>query len=60
VVPGEDWARIFETNVMSGVRLSCAYMPRICALCAVEIKTLHPDIVDGDQSKYALHGRGVA
>jgi hypothetical protein len=46
--------------VMSGVRLSCAYMPRICALCAVEIKTLHPDIVDGDQSKYALHGRGVA
>jgi NAD(P)-dependent dehydrogenase (short-subunit alcohol dehydrogenase family) len=29
VVPGEDWARIFETNVMSGVRLSRAYMPRI-------------------------------
>jgi len=26
-IPDADWARIFETNVMSGVRLSRAYMP---------------------------------
>src|SRR4029079_6124383 len=25
--PDEDWKRLFETNVMSGVRLSRAYMP---------------------------------
>jgi NAD(P)-dependent dehydrogenase (short-subunit alcohol dehydrogenase family) len=26
-IPDEDWSRFFETNVMSGVRLSRAYMP---------------------------------
>jgi NAD(P)-dependent dehydrogenase (short-subunit alcohol dehydrogenase family) len=26
-IPDEDWTRFFETNVMSGVRLSRAYMP---------------------------------
>ena len=26
-IPDEDWSRIFEVNVMSGVRLSRAYMP---------------------------------
>src|SRR5262245_47204689 len=26
-VPDADWQRFFETNVMSGVRLSRAYMP---------------------------------
>jgi len=26
-IPDEDWTRIFETNVMSGIRLSRAYMP---------------------------------
>ena len=26
-IPDEDWKRLFETNVMSGVRLSRAYMP---------------------------------
>jgi NAD(P)-dependent dehydrogenase (short-subunit alcohol dehydrogenase family) len=26
-IPDEDWARFFEVNVMSGVRLSRAYMP---------------------------------
>jgi NAD(P)-dependent dehydrogenase (short-subunit alcohol dehydrogenase family) len=26
-IPDADWARFFETNVMSGVRLSRAYMP---------------------------------
>jgi NAD(P)-dependent dehydrogenase (short-subunit alcohol dehydrogenase family) len=26
-IPDEDWTQIFETNVMSGVRLSRAYMP---------------------------------
>ena len=26
-IPDEDWNRFFETNVMSGVRLSRAYMP---------------------------------
>src|SRR5215467_12017962 len=25
-IPDEDWARLFEVNVMSGVRLSRAYM----------------------------------
>jgi NAD(P)-dependent dehydrogenase (short-subunit alcohol dehydrogenase family) len=26
-IPDEDWSRFFETNVMSGVRLSRAYLP---------------------------------
>ena len=26
-IPDEDWSRFFEVNVMSGVRLSRAYMP---------------------------------
>jgi NAD(P)-dependent dehydrogenase (short-subunit alcohol dehydrogenase family) len=26
-IPDEDWSRFFEVNVMSGVRLSLAYMP---------------------------------
>src|SRR5689334_19045279 len=26
-IPDADWTRFFETNVMSGVRLSRAYMP---------------------------------
>jgi len=26
-IPDEDWTRLFETNVMSGVRLSRAFMP---------------------------------
>lgn len=26
-IPDEDWARFFQTNVMSGVRLARAYMP---------------------------------
>jgi NAD(P)-dependent dehydrogenase (short-subunit alcohol dehydrogenase family) len=26
-IPDEDWTRIFETNVMSGIRLSRAYLP---------------------------------
>jgi NAD(P)-dependent dehydrogenase (short-subunit alcohol dehydrogenase family) len=28
-IPDEDWFRFFETNVMSGVRLSRAYLPRM-------------------------------
>ncbi len=28
-IPDEDWTRFFETNVMSGVRLSRAYLPRM-------------------------------
>jgi len=28
-IPDEDWTRFFETNVMSGVRLSRAYMPEM-------------------------------
>lgn len=28
-IPDADWTRFFETNVMSGVRLSRAYMPRM-------------------------------
>jgi NAD(P)-dependent dehydrogenase (short-subunit alcohol dehydrogenase family) len=28
-IPDEDWMRIFETNVMSGVRLSRHYLPRM-------------------------------
>lgn len=28
-IPDADWARFFETNVMSGVRLSRAYMPEM-------------------------------
>jgi NAD(P)-dependent dehydrogenase (short-subunit alcohol dehydrogenase family) len=31
-IPDEDWRRFFETNVMSGVRLSRAYMPRMLEL----------------------------
>ncbi len=30
-IPDEDWTRFFETNVMSGVRLSRAYMPGMLA-----------------------------
>jgi NAD(P)-dependent dehydrogenase (short-subunit alcohol dehydrogenase family) len=30
-IPDEDWSRIFEINVMSGVRLSRAYMPGMLA-----------------------------
>ena len=26
-IPDEDWFRFFETNVMSGVRLTCHYLP---------------------------------
>src|SRR5271154_5752927 len=26
-IPDEDWSRFFETNVMSGVRMSRAYLP---------------------------------
>src|SRR5205823_9287172 len=26
-IPDEDWTRFFEVNVMSGIRLSRAYMP---------------------------------
>jgi len=28
-IPDEDWLRFFETNVMSGVRLSRAYLPQM-------------------------------
>ena len=28
-IPDEDWQRFFETNVMSGVRLSRAYLPKM-------------------------------
>jgi NAD(P)-dependent dehydrogenase (short-subunit alcohol dehydrogenase family) len=28
-IPDEDWVRFFEVNVMSGVRLSRAYLPRM-------------------------------
>ncbi|MEN9689373.1 MAG: hypothetical protein RI998_1370 [Pseudomonadota bacterium] len=28
-IPDQDWTRFFETNVMSGVRLSRAYLPRM-------------------------------
>jgi NAD(P)-dependent dehydrogenase (short-subunit alcohol dehydrogenase family) len=28
-IPDADWARFFETNVMSGVRLSRAYLPKM-------------------------------
>jgi NAD(P)-dependent dehydrogenase (short-subunit alcohol dehydrogenase family) len=28
-IPDEDWSRFFEVNVMSGVRLSRAYLPRM-------------------------------
>ena len=28
-IPDEDWLRFFESNVMSGVRLSRAYLPRM-------------------------------
>jgi len=28
-IPDEDWHRFFETNVMSGVRLARAYMPKM-------------------------------
>jgi NAD(P)-dependent dehydrogenase (short-subunit alcohol dehydrogenase family) len=31
-IPDEDWARFFEVNVMSGVRLSRAYMQRMLKL----------------------------
>jgi NAD(P)-dependent dehydrogenase (short-subunit alcohol dehydrogenase family) len=30
-IPDQDWTHIFETNVMSGVRLSRAYMPGMLA-----------------------------
>ena len=30
-IPDEDWLRFFEVNVMSGVRLSRAYLPRMKA-----------------------------
>ncbi|NKC34326.1 SDR family NAD(P)-dependent oxidoreductase [Falsiroseomonas selenitidurans] len=30
-IPDEDWMRLFEVNVMSGVRLSRAYMPGMMA-----------------------------
>lgn len=30
-VPDADWTRFFETNVMSGVRLSRAYLPKMLA-----------------------------
>ena len=30
-IPDEDWSRFFETNVMSGVRLSRAYLPGMLA-----------------------------
>jgi NAD(P)-dependent dehydrogenase (short-subunit alcohol dehydrogenase family) len=30
-LPDSEWSRFFETNVMSGVRLSRAYMPRMLA-----------------------------
>jgi NAD(P)-dependent dehydrogenase (short-subunit alcohol dehydrogenase family) len=30
-IPDEDWERFFQTNVMSGVRLSRAYMPGMLA-----------------------------
>jgi NAD(P)-dependent dehydrogenase (short-subunit alcohol dehydrogenase family) len=30
-IPDEDWRRFFETNVMSGVRLARAYMPKMLA-----------------------------
>lgn len=30
-IPDEDWTRFFETNVMSGVRLSRAYLPGMLA-----------------------------
>jgi NAD(P)-dependent dehydrogenase (short-subunit alcohol dehydrogenase family) len=30
-IPDEDWLRFFETNVMSGVRLSRAYLPHMLA-----------------------------
>ena len=26
-IPDEDWSRFFDVNVMSGIRLSRAYMP---------------------------------
>ncbi|HWT84139.1 MAG TPA: SDR family oxidoreductase, partial [Myxococcales bacterium] len=28
-IPDEDWLRIFETNVLSGIRLSRHYLPRM-------------------------------
>lgn len=30
-IPDEDWMRFFETNVMSGVRLARAYLPKMLA-----------------------------
>src|SRR5260221_6850441 len=30
-IPDEDWLRFFETNVMSGVRLSRFYLPKMLA-----------------------------
>ena len=30
-IPDDDWTRIFEANVLSGVRLSRAYLPQMKA-----------------------------
>src|ERR1700676_99855 len=49
-IPDEDWSRFFEVNVMSGVRLSRAYLPRMLKaqlgphrLHLLRIRAEHPE-----------------
>ena len=68
--PDEDWTRFFEVNVMSGVRLSRAYLPgmqerdwgRVVFISSESALNIPVEMVDYGVSKTAMLGlaRGLA
>jgi NAD(P)-dependent dehydrogenase (short-subunit alcohol dehydrogenase family) len=69
-IPDSEWTRFFETNVMSGVRLSRAYMPemmertwgRVVFISSESALNIPPDMIHYGFTKTAVLGiaRGLA
>jgi NAD(P)-dependent dehydrogenase (short-subunit alcohol dehydrogenase family) len=69
-IPDTEWTRFFETNIMSGVRLSRAYMPemmartwgRVVFISSESALNIPPDMIHYGFTKTAVLGiaRGLA